>query len=106
MIIIILCFLCIFSSVKIIIAIANCAMQTPFSHQKNKGDKLIVHQTFFSNKTDIFLLTSDSFLVTKFEKLCGSQIFTFTLLVSVTFTSLKFKIRVTWSALMDSVIQR
>ena len=45
-----------FQLCKIIIAIANCAVQIAFSHQKNKGDKLIVHQTFFSNKTDISLL--------------------------------------------------
>ena len=55
-----------FQLCKIIIAIANFAVQTAFSHQKNKGDKLVVHQTFFSDKTDIFLL-SYSFLVIKYE---------------------------------------
>ena len=42
---------------EIIITIANCAVQITILNQKNKGDKLIVHQTFFSNKTDISLLT-------------------------------------------------
>ena len=55
MIIIILCFdvqVC-----KIIIATVKCAVKISFSYQK-KGRQLkfIVHQTFFSNKTDIFLL--------------------------------------------------
>ena len=41
---------------KIIIAITSCAVKMAFS-QKNKSDILIVRQSFFSNKTDIFLLT-------------------------------------------------
>ena len=46
-----------FQLCKIIIATVNCAVQIAFSHQKNKGANLIVHQTFFSDTTDIFLLT-------------------------------------------------
>ena len=43
--------------VIVAIAIVNFAVLIAISHQKNKGDKLIVHQTFFSSKTGIFFLT-------------------------------------------------
>ena len=46
-----------FQLCKIIIAIANCAVQIAFSHQKSKKEMRIVRQTLFSNKTDILLLT-------------------------------------------------
>ena len=47
-----------FQLCKIIIAIAKCAVKISFSYQKaeRRQFKFIVHQTFFSNKTDMFLL--------------------------------------------------
>ena len=46
-----------FQLCKIVIAIAKCAVKISFSDQKNEGDiSSLLHQTFFSNKTDIFLL--------------------------------------------------
>ena len=40
---------------KIVTAIANCAVKMACSHQKNKGDMLIVRQAFFSDKTHYFV---------------------------------------------------
>ena len=44
-----------FQLCKIIIAIAKCAVKITFRIIKLK-DTIIVHQTFFANKTDMFLL--------------------------------------------------
>ena len=81
-----------FQLCKIIIVIAKCAVKKSFSYQKIKQTiKFIVHQTLFSDKTDN-VFAHYSFFVTEFKKLYNNQIFTFTLFVSVTFTSLKIKI--------------
>ena len=79
-----------FQLCKIIIAVAKCAVKISFSYQKNKRDNssLFVCQALFSDKTDMIYL----FFVTEFKKLYSNQIFTFTLFVSVTFTSLKSKL--------------
>ena len=47
-----------FQLCKIIRAAAKCAVKISFSYQKNKEDNssLLFNQTFFPNKTDMFLL--------------------------------------------------
>ena len=85
-----------FQLCKIIIAIAKCAVKICFLYQKNKRGSSSLLCICFAHY---------SFFVTEFKKLYSNQIFTFTLFVLVTFSSLK-KIKITWSTLRDSVIQR
>ena len=93
-----------FQLCKIIVAVEKCAVKISFLYQKNKGDNSSLLCIKLSFVIRLICFAHYSFFVTEFIKLYSNQIFTFTLFVSITFTSLKIKI--TWRTLRDSVIQR